>query len=128
MRRRTFLGLFGGAAAWPLAARAQQAAMPAIVYIGTGSPAEVEARMAAFRKSLADGGFVEGRNVRIDTLWAGGHYDRLPALAAEAVRGRYAVIVGGGAPASLAIKTATSTVPIVFITAGDPVATALRRA
>jgi len=99
--------------------------MPAIVYIGTGSPAEVAPRMAAFRKSLNDMGFVEDRSVRIEYWWAEGRYDRLPALAAEAVRRQFAVIVGGGAPAALAAKAVTSTIPLVFITAGDPVATGL---
>jgi putative ABC transport system substrate-binding protein len=128
LRRRELITLLGGAAAWPLAARSQQAAMPVIGLLGAADPnyAEVARNLAAFRRGLAETGYVEGQNVRIEYRWAEGHYDRLPALAAELVARNVDVIVNeGGAPSVLAAKNATSKIPIVFHTGNDPVAEGL---
>ena len=126
--RREFLTLLGGVAAWPLAARAQQPAMPVIGLLGAAVPddAEVARNLAAFRRGLAETGYVEGQNVRIEYRWAEGHYERLPALAADLVVRNVDVIVNeGGAPSVLAAKNATSKIPIVFHTSNDPVADGL---
>src|SRR5207344_2064341 len=109
MRRREFIMLLGGAvAAWPLAARAQQPTTPVIGYLGPASPETSRNQLAAFHRGLADTGYVEGRNVAIEYLWAENHYDRLPALATELVHRQLSVIVAGGTtPGAHALKAAT---------------------
>jgi putative tryptophan/tyrosine transport system substrate-binding protein len=127
MRRRDFIkGVANSAAAWPLAARAQQSAMPVIGYLGPESPAAFASRVEAFRQGLGQTGYIEGRNVAIDFRWAESQHNRLPALAAELVARPVSVIVApGGAPGALAAKSVTTTIPIVFEMGADPIATGL---
>jgi putative ABC transport system substrate-binding protein len=120
MKRREFIAALGGAAAWPVVARAQQPAMPVVGWIGSGDQNSVEYVLAAFRLGLNDTGFVEGQNVTIEYRWSEGQYDRLRELAADLVNRRVTALVSFG-PGALAAKAITSTIPIVFGSGGDPV-------
>jgi putative tryptophan/tyrosine transport system substrate-binding protein len=125
MRRREFIAGLGGAAAWPLAARGQQPAMPVIGYLSDQSADGSKLATAPFLQSLKETGYVVGQNVAIESRWAENQIDRLPALAADLVRRRVAVIVASGDDAALAAKAATTTIPIFFLVGGDPVALGL---
>jgi putative tryptophan/tyrosine transport system substrate-binding protein len=121
VKRREFIVLLGGAAMWPLATRAQQPAMPVVGFLDSTSPDAFADRLRAFRQGLKDTGIVEGENVAIEYRWAENQIDRLPQLAAELVRRQVAVIVTGAPPSAFAAKAATTTIPIVFGVAEDPV-------
>jgi len=122
LNRRGVIGLIGGAAAWPVAARAQPSGMPVIGYLSTRSPETDVPMLAAIRRGLSETGYVEGKNVAIEYSWGRGQYGRMPALAEDLVRRQVAVIItAGGEPAALAAKAATATIPLVVNLAEDPV-------
>jgi putative tryptophan/tyrosine transport system substrate-binding protein len=125
VKRREFIAGLGSAAAWPAVARAQQRAMPAIGFLSTQSADDFKMATVPFFLGLKETGYVEGQNLAVEYRWAENQYDRLPALAADLVRRRVAVIAAGGVEAALAAKAATMMIPIVFASAGDPVAMGL---
>src|SRR5262245_40274991 len=119
--RRKFLATLGGAAAWPLAARAQQERMPVVGFLNSGSAAEWAHLVAAFKEGLNEAGYVEGKNVAVEYRWAQGENDRLRGLAADLVHRQVAVIAAFGPPAAAAAKATTTTIPIIFSVGTDPI-------
>ena len=128
LRRRQFITLLGGAASWPLAARAQQQAMPVVGYLSVGSPESDASRLTGLRRGLNQTGYVEGRSLVIEYRWAGNQADRLPELAADLVQLRVAVIAAAGLLPARAAKAATTSIPIVFGVGADPFSSGLLRA
>ena len=121
MRRRNFIGLVGGAAAWPVVANAQQSSLPVVGFISGSSLAERATLMVAFRKGLREAGFVEGKDVAVEARGADGQYEQFPSLLADLIHLGVGVIAAGDAPSALAAKKATSTIPIVFHSGADPI-------
>ena len=122
MRRRAFIAGLGSSAAWPLVASAQDSAMPVVAYVSLGSPDSMVGRLDAFRKGLAEMGYAEGRNVQVEYHWLEGQYEHLDAVLGDLIQRQIAVIaIPGGTPISLAAKSATNSIPIVFGVAEDPV-------
>jgi putative ABC transport system substrate-binding protein len=122
MRRREFITLVGGAAAWPVTARAQQPALPVIGFLGSRSAGDSAHLVTAFRQGLNETGYIESRNVAIEFRWAEGHYDRMPEMATDLARRQVAAIFASAPPGVVAAKRATTTIPIIFTSGGDPVA------
>jgi putative ABC transport system substrate-binding protein len=121
MRRREFIELLGGAALWPFVARAQQSKMPVIGFLNGAAPEKYALYLARFLQGLKETGYIDGQNVTIEYRWARGHYDRLPAMAADLVRRQVTVIAATSTPAAFAAKDATTDIPIVIESGGDPV-------
>jgi putative tryptophan/tyrosine transport system substrate-binding protein len=121
MKRRDFITLLGGAATWPLGARAQQTVVSVRGYLNNGSPDSDASRLTGLRRGLNETGYIEGRNLVIEYRWAGNQADRLPALAADLIQLRVVVIVAPALPSTLAAKAATTSIPIVFAVGADPV-------